>query len=366
MSETVSITQFLATAIRKNICSYAFANPGTTAINIGVELVENPQDYTHLNQLEGKTGFVFAPFDTESNNKSYFIKQEIATVSTENYQKILTFPDKEAFIEEAVVESSYNDYQQQITKMLMALKNGELDKVILSRIKFVPNGGRAAAVEVFLRMCKAYPDAFVFMVNIPNVGLWLGASPEQLANYDGKYLKTVALAGTQPLENRAIEQITWQRKEQEEQALVIQYIDQLFADCKPQNLQRSEPFTVRAGGVVHLKTTYCAAINSWQQAVDFVTNLHPTPAVCGLPKIEAKQLIKNVEKHNRTYYAGYLGELKSTGTFSLFVNLRSMQVLTNGMALFVGGGITAQSDKQKEWNETCHKAETLLKMINNQ
>ncbi len=363
MLKPLTIAQFLDTCIHKNICSYAFANPGTADVTIGVELTDKPKTYSHLKELSGKNGFVFAPFDADGTDKSYFIEQQISCVSDENYQKIVDFPDKENYTETPLFESSHSDYLQQIDKMLTALKSKRLDKVILSRIKFVAEGGRSAAVGMFLKICEFYPDAFVFMVNIPDVGLWLGASPEQLADYDGRHLKTVALAGTQHLGGRTVEQVTWQQKEIEEQALVAEYIDELFAGCNVTDLQRSNPFTVKAGGVVHLKTTYCAVINSWQKAVDFVVNLHPTPAVCGLPKLTAKQLIKSVEQHNRTYYAGYLGAMKSTGEFSLFVNLRSMQVSANGMALYVGGGITAQSDAEKEWQETCHKAETLLKVM---
>ncbi len=364
MSNSVSVAKFLNVAIKKNICSYAFSNPQTTDINIGVELTDQPTTFSQLSELSNQEGFVFVPFDTSSENKSYVIIPDITNVSLDNYEEICNYPNNAKFPEQKIVESSQVHYREQINQMLAVLKSKHLDKVILSRIKFIPSKSNISPVDIFLQINQTYPDAFVFMVNIPNVGLWLGASPEQLANYDGEELKTVALAGTQRLENRNISTIKWQEKEIEEQALVAKYIDNLFVECGIVDLEKSKPFTVQAGGVVHLKTTYRARITEWKKAVDFVSHLHPTPAVCGLPKVEAKQLIKKIEPHDRAYYAGYLGMITNTGAFSFFVNLRSMQILSDGMALYVGGGITAQSEEEKEWLETCHKAETLLKIIN--
>jgi isochorismate synthase len=92
--------------------------------------------------------------------------------------------------------------------------------------------------------------------------------------------------------------------------------------------------------------------------------LHPTPAVCGIPKENAKEMIREFEKHRRGDYTGYFGPVK-TGDVSLFVNLRSAFVNNNKMFLFIGGGITADSKPEKEWDETELKAKTLLNCYKN-
>ena len=75
----------------------------------------------------------------------------------------------------------------------------------------------------------------------------------------------------------------------------------------------------------------------------------------------AKAKIKDIEKYERAYYTGYLGLVTPEKEISLFVNLRCMQVFKNEIALYLGGGITKDSNAEKEWAETNFKAETLLK-----
>ena len=106
-------------------------------------------------------------------------------------------------------------------------------------------------------------------------------------------------------------------------------------------------------------------------------SLHPTPAVCGLPKLAAKAFILENEHYNREFYTGFLGELnfeirigprsgkrnienraytmirKST---QLFVNLRCMQLQENKGVIYVGGGITKTSNPVSEWEETVSKS----------
>ena len=117
---------------------------------------------------------------------------------------------------------------------------------------------------------------------------------------------------------------------------------------------------------------------------EIILALHPTPAVCGLPKELAKDFILRNEKHKRQYYTGFLGELNfkeeiirpSTrknqenrayrtlkNRTSLYVNLRCMEIRGNRVSIFVGGGITKESVPEMEWEETKDKTRTMLNII---
>ncbi|MCK4992953.1 MAG: chorismate-binding protein, partial [Bacteroidales bacterium] len=96
---------------------------------------------------------------------------------------------------------------------------------------------------------------------------------------------------------------------------------------------------------------------------DFVDAMHPTPAVAGQPKEDAINFIKQLEPHDRDYYTGFLGPMSTHGETDLFVNLRCMKVTPDYISLYVGGGITLESDPAEEWNETCLKALSLLKIM---
>jgi isochorismate synthase len=94
-------------------------------------------------------------------------------------------------------------------------------------------------------------------------------------------------------------------------------------------------------------------------------DLHPTPAVCGVPKSEALNFIIANENYTRTYYTGYFGELNIQNASELFVNLRCMQFIKNKsqLEIYVGGGITAQSNSEKEYEETVSKAQIMKRIL---
>ena len=87
--------------------------------------------------------------------------------------------------------------------------------------------------------------------------------------------------------------------------------------------------------------------------------IHPTPAVCGVPTIEALKKIKHIELHDRALYAGIIGVVDEENA-NLYVNLRCAQFTQGKAHLYVGGGLTSQSDPEAEWEETERKALTLI------
>ena len=94
--------------------------------------------------------------------------------------------------------------------------------------------------------------------------------------------------------------------------------------------------------------------------------LHPTSAVCGMPKDAATDFIMNNENYNRAFYSGFLLNLDTKANekeLHIFVNLRTMKIEGNKATLYAGCGITADSNPEKEWNETEIKTQTLEKVL---
>jgi len=175
--------------------------------------------------------------------------------------------------------------------------------------------------------------------------------------------------------------VLWQKKEINEQQLVTNFI---IDHLKPlvSNLTIGNTETVKAGNLLHLKTKISGLLHSNIKTV--INALHPTPAVCGLPKVTAKQFILDNENYKRDYYTGFLGELnikKETKrnanrrniennvytaiktVSNLYVNLRCMQLTDTEAKVYVGGGITKDSIPEKEWNETVNKAKTMKNIL---
>ncbi len=232
--------------------------------------------------------------------------------------------------------------------------NTRFKKAILSRIKSVDIPENFSPINAFSSLCKRLPDAFVYLHHTPKFGMWMGATPEPLLVQADDCFLTVSLAGTK----KHSDKIVWGVKEMEEQEFVTEYIEQLLSDAAI-GFEKQKTQTIKAGKMAHLKTVFY--LKSGFNVGELLNKLHPTPAVCGLPKDQAMSLIADVEGYNRQLYTGFVGP--NTDQLKVFVNLRCMQLFKNKALIYVGGGITKNSDPEHEWNETELKASTMLEAL---
>jgi isochorismate synthase len=264
--------------------------------------------------------------------------------------------------EEEAPEWNRREYVEEVRLLLERMEREELRKVVLSRTMTVPAEAVAMAPALFSRML-GYGDAFVFLVSMPGKGTWAGASPELFLKYDREGFRTMALAATRAV-GETVFPVDWSAKEREEQEIVAGYVEETLAAFFTRHLEREPPVTTRAGNLYHLCTRFFSDEQLPADEIDqLVGTLHPTPAVCGVPKRRAMQVIAETERAERGYYGGLVGPVEHSGAFELHVNIRSLEVLPGAFRLHVGGGITRGSDAEGEWRETCHKAETLLNLL---
>lgn len=328
----------------------------------------------YVTQHFKESGFVFAPFDDSGDTvlmplehcetQSYEIENQ--TLKTQNLNRI-----------EANAKHK-EDHLNLVQKGVDYIKSGNVQKVVLSRCETVDISANKF-ISVFKKLLQNYTNAFVYCWFHPKVGFWLGATPETLLSVSGNRFKTMALAGTQPFKDTL--DVVWHKKEQEEQQFVTDYIEAQLKSSGS-SLKITEPRTIKAGNLLHLQSNISGIFNSDLETV--LRQLHPTPAVCGLPVSEAKTFILKNESYNREYYTGFLGELNLKETTSrntnkrnvennayssvktvshLFVNLRCMQIKNHQAYIYVGGGITKDSNPELEWQETVSKAETMKRVL---
>jgi isochorismate synthase len=254
--------------------------------------------------------------------------------------------------------TSETEYRENFTHFAKAFENGQLKKAILSAVIREKKPQDFDSIDFFYRLCEEYPDAFCYLLFHPNYGTWCGATPEVLIEKsDGKF-HSVALAGTQATNPDQVYQ--WEEKEKEEQSLVSQHIRSTLQEAGAESIEESEPYTARAGHVVHLKTDFSFTYPG--DVEELLDRIHPTPAVAGLPVAKSIDLITKTERHQRSLYTGFIGILAKAEA-KVYVNLRCMQIGEDEVALYVGGGLTAKSNVESEWQETRLKAKTLLNLL---
>lgn len=229
-------------------------------------------------------------------------------------------------------------------------------KAILSRVKQVAQGDKELA-HIFEDLVRLYSDrAFVYFVSSKHFGSWMGATPEILLSGDENKLKSMSLAGT-----KKSAEDSWTAKELEEQQLVTDFVKDQILNANPTNFNEFPSETIHTGVVYHLSTRFEFSLNQ-QGWLGLIQALHPTPAVCGLPREKAYGLIVKHETHNRNLYAGLIGK-KSKTNLAVFVNLRCMEITKTDFQLYIGGGITQRSIPENEWDETENKARTLMRVL---
>lgn len=307
---------------------------------------KEPELYMNPKTISSSNEKVFICKGWERNDPTYYFQSYSADINLAS----LVINDEFPF------EASFEDYSKSYNLMKLALEEHEIQKVVLSRVK-KHDSKIHNPIELFDSACSKSQDTLVYLILHPTYGLWFGMSPEILVSKRNKIFTTVSLAGTQKNNNGTYH---WGHKEIEEQELVSVQIRETLEKLNSNNYIENGPVTHQAGKVVHLKSVFTYSFNG--ELSDLLNSLHPTPAISGLPIKESIDLINKVENHSRKLYTGYLGVIDNDSA-DIFVNLRCMQIVNNVPYLYLGGGLTAQSELMDEWKETELKSKTILDLI---
>jgi isochorismate synthase len=334
------------------------------------------------------SGYVFHPFSTERHPakflredihlsksdteiqilKSVLAEEELSAAFGQNgaEEQIETAQNRDLLTEKETDDKS--NYLNLVNKTIGGIKGDRFQKVVISRSKFIDLPPHFNAATYFNALCDKYANAFIHLTYIPGAGLWIGATPEVLIEIDkNNRFQTVALAATQSYnKDTDIEDTTWSQKDIEEQAMVSRYIINCFKKIRLREFEEIGPRTYLSGNLVHLKTSYLVNIDQVafpELGTVMLELLHPTSAVCGMPKDAALSFIQENEGFDRSYFSGFLGPVNVLNETNVFVNLRTMKISGNQAQLFAGAGIIANSNPEKEWHETEIKMETLLTVL---
>ena len=332
-----------------------------------------PEELASVTELNGRRGFVFAPF-----------------AIAEQTPVLLMHPDDELRVAVPLADEDSSSEEYTPAEILPAdsllrrryaidfanfhaqLEKGAFRKIVLARQAEMTTGGKPDAEALFLRACRRYPRLFVALVSMPKSGTWLMATPETLLEGNGQQWRTMALAGTMrltgeqlafdsPLGNNTVP-IVWSTKDIQEQRYVSTYLIECL-ERYTRDFSEEGPYSVRAGDLVHLRSDFTFTLEQPDRLGSLLETLHPTPAVCGLPKDEAQRFILQNEAAPRRYYSGFVGCLDPQGDTRLYVSLRCMEILDERYRLYAGGGLLCESEEEKEWRETEAKLETMKRCI---
>ncbi len=256
---------------------------------------------------------------------------------------------------------SFDSWSARIEHLHRQFKNTSLEKVVMARSardEVTMNDERVlTALQSLLDHAS---DDIVFAVHRKN-SLFVGCTPETLADLDDGWIATHALAGTQTDDQSESEFLSNEKIGREHRSVVNDVCSKLKTMSEDVIVQ--SPRLRYAKSLVHLETKIRAKV-SQAHLLDVVAQLHPTPALGGSPTPGALEWLRENEALDRGWFGGPIGWFNSTGAGRCAVAIRSALLTEEGSIAFAGAGIVSGSDPVAEWQETTDKLGSILSVFN--
>ena len=374
-----------------------FRLPSQADCTLVVQNDGDPEELRSLSELNSRSGYVVAPFAVSPDCPLLLVRadeqariplfsfdlDQTALLTEERLSEVCpSFAHVYRNIEQNIEgdpKAANNDdmsrlrYHIDFSSFHSHLQSGEFQKIVLARCEHVAPKAGMSPLQLFQKACERYPRMFVTLFGTRQSGTWLMATPEILLEQCGDKWRTIALAGTMEVPRGDGAEPVWSNKDIHEQRYVATYITECLeqfllgedgnvADCR-HDIEEEGPYTTQAANVLHLRSDFLFSLPEGTNIGNLLRRLHPTPAVCGLPKEQTFDFILRNESEKRRYYSGFTGPIALMGETHLFVSLRCMQIAADGCHLYAGGGLLRDSVEEQEWHETEVKLQAMKGLL---
>ena len=262
-------------------------------------------------------------------------------------------------------EMSREEFAEAVSKCKEAIRAGEVIQIVPSR-KFTAKTG-LSALSLYRALRSVNPSPYNFMMRIGSKTL-IGSSPEELVKLSGARASTAPIAGTRPRGATKADDAELERglkadpKEMAEHVMLVDLgRNDLGRVCETGSVKvDSFAHVERYSHVMHLVSNVSGTLAEGKDAFDLLRAVFPAGTLTGAPKVRAMQLLGGIEKSPRGIYGGAAGYFSYSGDMDFAIVIRTM-VLENGiLEMRSGAGIVADSDPDREYEETENKAKAVF------
>ena len=260
-------------------------------------------------------------------------------------------------------------WEAAVAASLAAIRGGSISKAVLARTLDVELDEPLDPVQVVERLWEVNRGSHVFLFEPTPGSAMLGAAPETVATLRDGVFHATAVAGSirrgdTPREQAELAaRLLASDKDRAEQRIAL---DDMVArlDTVAQQIRTDpQPHVLTLARIQHLETEIRASVPAEIGVLDLLRLLHPTPAVCGLPRDDAMAFLAEEEPFERGWYAGPVGWFDAEGNGVFAPALRTGVSTGSGWRLFAGAGIVEGSVPALEWEETGIKFEPMLQAL---
>lgn len=259
-------------------------------------------------------------------------------------------------------------WMNSVEKAIDDIQQHQAEKIVLAREVRVRLDKRAEISVMLKRLIHMQQNSFVFAFE-HGEDCFIGATPERLVKVEGNALLSTCLAGTAPrgkteLEDRAIStDLLNDHKNREEHDHVVKMIrHHIETYCTNIKIPK-EPVIYPLQNLQHLYTPVTATLKDQYSIFDIVKQLHPTPALGGVPREKSLAFIREHELLDRGWYGAPIGWIDSNENGEFAVAIRSGLIQGDEVSLFAGCGVMKDSDPQAEYEETNIKLLPMLSVM---
>jgi anthranilate synthase component I len=272
----------------------------------------------------------------------------------------------------APLDFSANQTREEFERRVRTAKEyiaaGDIYQVVLSQ-RFEADLA-ADPFTVYRALRHVNPSPYMYFLRMGGVSV-VGSSPEMLVRVEGARVETHPIAGTRPRgrtedeDMRLAEELKRNEKERAEHVMLVDLgrndVGRVcaFGSVRVPQFMGLERFS----HVMHLTSIVEGRLAEDRDRLDALVSCFPAGTVSGAPKVRAMQIIKELEPSGRGLYAGAVGYLDFAGNLDFCIAIRTV-ILSKGRAYVqAGAGIVMDSNPAAEYDETCDKAEALLRAL---
>jgi anthranilate synthase component 1 len=263
---------------------------------------------------------------------------------------------------------SKKEFLEMVERTKEYIRAGDAIQVVLSQ-RF-SSDLRSDPFDVYRALRSINPSPYLFYLKMDDTVL-LGASPEVMVRLEGKEMELRPLAGTRRRGRTLEEDLSMEKDllaDEKERAEHIMLVDlgrnDLGRVAENGSVKVTELMEVeRYSHVMHIVSNVRASLAPGKDAFDLFRATFPAGTVSGAPKIRAMEIIEELEPFRRGPYAGAVGYFSFSGNLDTCITIRSVLIKDGKAYIQVGAGIVADSEPEKEYDETLHKAQAVFRAI---
>ncbi|MEM2098770.1 MAG: anthranilate synthase component I [Candidatus Bathyarchaeia archaeon] len=259
-------------------------------------------------------------------------------------------------------------FEQAVEKAKAYIKSGDIFQVVLSKRYTLDFKGDLIGFYQALREINPSPYMYFLKINHRHI---VGSSPEMLVRVNGGQVETFPIAGTRPCttserENQQLaEELLADPKEQAEHVMLVDLARNDLGKISEFGTVRVPEFMKiqRYSHVQHIVSQVVGKLRKDRDCYDALRAVFPAGTVSGAPKVRAMEIIEELEHSRRGPYAGAVGYFSYNGNADFAITIRTLFTDENRAHVQAGAGIVADSVPEREWFETEHKTEALMKAL---